>query len=154
MREDRRLLPGGKNKTNSYPGDQRSLLLLGRSGLGLEDLLDDVSLLDQECTGDPVLDATSTPGTTVCPLNGLLTLGQGGVLAGTKGRDTGESITAVTALGRRSKLLQVVNDQLSTRSLNDAPPVGGGVVWLTLAEGDTLSHSAGRGCRCGTWSVF
>ena len=54
MREDRRLLPGGKNKTNSYPGDQRSLLLLGRSGLGLEDLLDDVSLLDQECTGDPV----------------------------------------------------------------------------------------------------
>jgi hypothetical protein len=82
---------------------RRVLLLLGRSGLGLEDLLDDVGLLDQECAGDPVsvdvdegfisivgytaitksnppvLDATSTPGTTVCPLNGLLTLGKGGV---------------------------------------------------------------------------
>lgn len=48
------MLPGGKNKTNSHPRKERSLLLLGRSGLGLEDLLDDVSLLDQECTGDPV----------------------------------------------------------------------------------------------------
>jgi len=39
-----------------------------------------------------------------------------------------------------SKLLDVVNDKLSTWSLDDPPSVRGGVVRLTLTESDALSH--------------
>lgn len=72
----------------------------------------------------PVLDAARTPGTAVCPLDGLLALGEGGVwraasgqdeharrmlccrasgltLAGAERGDAGKSVTAVTALGGR-----------------------------------------------------
>lgn len=39
-----------------------------------------------------------------------------------------------------SLLLQVVDDELSTGGLDDPPPVGGGVVRLSLSEGDSLGH--------------
>lgn len=39
----------------------------------------------------------------------------------------------------------MVDDQLASRSLDDPPPVGGGVVRLSLAESDSLGHF---------WSVF
>jgi hypothetical protein len=39
-----------------------------------------------------------------------------------------------------SKLLQVVNDELSTWGLDHPSSVGGGVVWLSLSEGNSLSH--------------
>ena len=51
-----------------------------------------------------------------------------------------ESDAAVTALRCSSGLLEVVVDELSTGSLDDAPPVGGCVVGSALAESDTLSH--------------
>ena len=34
----------------------------------------------------------------------------------------------------------MVVDELSSRRLHDAPSVGSGVVWLALAEGNTLGH--------------
>jgi hypothetical protein len=46
--------------------------------------------------------------------------------------------------GTYSKLLQVVQDELSTGGLHDPSPVGGGVVGGSLSEGDTLSHLAKR----------
>lgn len=39
----------------------------------------------------------------------------------------------------------MVDDQLASGSLDDPPPVGGGVVRLSLAESDSLGHF---------WSVF
>jgi len=104
-----------------------ALLLLGGDGLGLEHPLDDVGLLDEESSGDPVergarairistsilvhlgrrkpcidlpvLDTPSTPRSTVSPLNGLLPLGQGSVFPGPESGNTGESETTVTTLG-------------------------------------------------------
>ena len=60
-----------------------TLLLLGL----LEDLLDDLLLLDQESTDDAVLDAAGASRSTVGALDGLLGAGDGGVLAGTEGRN-------------------------------------------------------------------
>lgn len=39
----------------------------------------------------------------------------------------------------------MVDDQLASGSLDDPPPVGGGVIRLSLAESDSLGHF---------WSVF
>lgn len=153
--------------------ETRCLLLLG-GGSGLEDSLDDVSLLDEECSGDPikmrkreiikvrarsqhtvieitrkdrhlgpnspVLDTTSTSGTTVSSRNGLLSLGDGSVGSGSERWDTSEGLTTVTALGSRRQLLEVVDDELASGGLDDPPSVGGRVVRLSLSEGNTLSH--------------
>ena len=75
-----------------------TLLLLGL----LEDLLDDLLLLDQESTDDAVLDAVGASRTTVGALDGLLGAGDGGVLAGAEGGDTGELGAAVLEAVRRS----------------------------------------------------
>lgn len=61
-------------------------------------------------------------------------------MTGSEDGDTRESETTVTALGSRSNLLQVVDDQLASGSLDDPPPVGGGVIRLSLAESDSLGH--------------
>lgn len=116
------------------------LHLLPSSGLVLEHSLDNGSLLNQESSGNSLLNAGSAARTTVSPVDGLLTLGKGSVLTGSEDGDTRESKTTVTALGGRSNLLQVVNDQLASGSLDDPPPVGGGVVRLSLAESDSLGH--------------
>lgn len=68
-----------------------TLLLLGL----LEDLLDNLLLLNEEGTDDTVLNAVGASRTTVGALDGLLGAGDGGVLAGAEGRDTGELGTAV-----------------------------------------------------------
>ena len=69
-----------------------TLLLLGL----LEDLLDDLLLLDQESTDDTVLDAAGASRSTVGALDGLLGLGDLGVLAGAEGGNLmrGQSIRA------------------------------------------------------------
>lgn len=59
----------------------RLFLLLARLLL-LHHLLDNLLLLDQEGTDDSVTDAAAAPGTTVGALDGLLGLGDLGVLAG------------------------------------------------------------------------
>lgn len=199
----------------SQQGRVATLLLEG--GLGLEDALDDGSLLDEESAGDALLDAARADGAAVGARNGLLALREAGVLAGAEGGDTGEGLTAVTALGSRlgllaiwcwesvaaggrrsrdgrrvrkrlvrattrkqhatrtrprapvslfsrhpsllavlllaagartetnSKLLDVVDNELAARGLDDTPAVRGRVVGLALAESDTLGHS-GRRC--------
>ena len=75
-----------------------TLLLLGL----LEDLLDDLLLLNEESTDDAVLDAVGASRTTVGALDGLLGAGDGGVLAGAEGGDTGELGAAVLEAVRRS----------------------------------------------------
>jgi len=116
---------------------QRGLLLLL---LRLDDLLHNLGLFHQECTENALLDAVAAPRTTICSPYRLLALGNRGVLAGTKGRDTRKANAAVTALGRGCDLFEVVVDEFSTGGLYDAPPTGGGVVWLAFAEGYTLGH--------------
>lgn len=64
----------------------RLLLLLARLLL-LQNLLDDLLLLDQEGADDAVPDAVTASRTTVGALDGLLGLGDLGVLAGTESRD-------------------------------------------------------------------
>lgn len=56
----------------------------------LEDLLDDLLLLNEESADDAVLDAVGASRTTVGALNSLLGAGDGGVLAGAEGGNTGE----------------------------------------------------------------
>lgn len=53
---------------------------------------------------------------------------------------TSKGVTTVTTLGGRHELLDVVDHKLAAGGLHHTPPVGGGVVGLALAEGDTLSH--------------
>jgi hypothetical protein len=60
----------------------------------LEHLLDDLLLLDQESADNAVLDVGASR-STVRTLDGLLGAGDGGIFAGTEGRDTGELGTAV-----------------------------------------------------------
>jgi hypothetical protein len=50
----------------------------------LEHLLDNLLLLDEECADDAVLDTSGTSRSSVCALNGLLWLGEVGVLSGTE----------------------------------------------------------------------
>ena len=51
-----------------------------------------------------------------------------------------ERDTAITALGCRGGLFEMVIDELATGGLHNASAVGGGVVGLAFAEGDTLGH--------------
>ena len=83
------------------PFTQCNLLTLLLLGL-LEDLLDDLLLLNEESTDDAVLDAVGASRTTVGALDGLLGAGDGGVLAGAEGGDTGELGAAVLEAVRRS----------------------------------------------------
>lgn len=69
-------------------------LLGGAGGLLLrllEDLLDDLLLLDQECTDDAVLDAVGAAGTTVGTRDVLLGTRDLSVLTGAEGRDLYEN---------------------------------------------------------------
>jgi hypothetical protein len=93
---------GIDNNGTVYTAEERLALLLL---LRLDHLLHDFSLLNQEgaeyagfahkngnteeeARGDsPHLDALSAARTTVCPAHSLLALGDGGVLAGSEGRD-------------------------------------------------------------------
>jgi hypothetical protein len=61
----------------------------------LEHLLDDLLLLNEECSDNTVLDAVRAAGATVRTLDGLLGLGDGGVLAGSEGRDLQKSLLAL-----------------------------------------------------------
>jgi hypothetical protein len=101
----------------------------------LEHLLDDLLLLDQESADNAVLDAVGASRSTVRTLDGLLGAGDGGIFAGTEGRDTGELGTAVlenvkktcrtlvqgvtyTALGSSALLLDVKVAELTAGCLS------------------------------------
>lgn len=53
----------------------------------LKHLLNNLLLLDQESPGDAVTDAVAASRSTICALNSLLSLRDGGVLAGTESGD-------------------------------------------------------------------
>lgn len=53
---------------------------------------------------------------------------------------TSQFQVAVTALWGSCQFFDVVVDELSTGGLDYMPTVGGGVVRLALAKGDTLGH--------------
>lgn len=120
----------GRTKKDFYligpPLIPSHLFLLG-SGF-LKDLLYDLLLLDQERTYNAVLDTVGAARTTVSTLNGLLGLGDLGVLAGAESRDSGKLDATVTTLRGSSPLLDVEVTKLSTRGLDDADLVGAGVV--------------------------
>lgn len=78
--------------TNNTPGKRKpscrhasSLFLLLALALLLQHLLDNLLLLDQERADDAVAHAVAAPRSTVCALDGLLGLGDLGVLAGSQG---------------------------------------------------------------------
>ena len=53
---------------------------------------------------------------------------------------TREGSPAVTAFRLGGGLVEVVYDEFTSRGLHNASAVGGGVIGLTLAEGDSLGH--------------
>jgi len=73
------------------------LLLLGQALL-LQHLLDDLLLLNEEGADNPVTDAVATSGATVRALDGLLGLGDLGVLAGAESGDLVEGRGYVSIL--------------------------------------------------------
>ena len=140
------------------------LLSLG-SVLLLQDLLDDLLLLNQECTDDSLTHASSAARTTIGTGDVLLTLGDAGILLGPqvgnlrrmvklvrRSRNgaleekmqrfgmtyTGEGDTAVAALGAVSLLLGVLEGEAATRGLHNTGGVGGGLVRVPAAVGKAL----------------
>ena len=65
----------------------RGLGGLSALGLGLDDLLDNLLLLDQESADDSITDAVSAAGTTISTVDGLLAARDASVLGRAKGRD-------------------------------------------------------------------
>ena len=113
-----------------------TLLLLGL----LEHLLDDLLLLDEEGTDDPVLDAVCASRATISTLDGLLGAADLCVFAGTESGDTGELDTAVTTLGSGALLLDVEISELASGSLDYADILARGVVGRSSA----VCKSGGR----------
>lgn len=114
--------------------------LLLRLGLGLEDVLDNLGLLNEESTDDTGADTARASRTTVSTADRLLALRDGTVLARSVSLDTAQVSVAVTALGDGTALLNVKVAEVSTGGLDDLSASRLGVVRVTLAEGDTLSH--------------
>jgi hypothetical protein len=105
------------------------LLSLGLLSRLLEDTLDDLLLLNKESTDDLLLDRVGRNGTTVSTVNGLLGLGDVGVLAGSQGSNTRKRDTGVSALGAGTVLLDVVVTEVATRGLDDLDLVRSRVVY-------------------------
>jgi hypothetical protein len=79
--------------------------------------------------------------TTVTTLGSVLSSSQHQCIHLCQPRGSSRVIYEVKQRARtHSQLLQVVNDQLSTGSLDDPPSGRGGVVRGTLSEGDSLGH--------------
>lgn len=125
------------------------VLLLGLS-LSLEDVLDDLSLFDEEGADDPGANATGASRTAVSTRHALLTLRDGSVLARSVCLDTGKVGVAVTALGDGASLLDVEVTKVATRCLDELSASRLGVVRVALAESDTLSHLLMQCARHGT----
>lgn len=62
----------------------------------------------------PVADAGSATGATVGTVDGLLVLGQEGILGGAEGRDTVQGALAISTLGLTSLLILVDIGELTT----------------------------------------
>ena len=88
----------------------------------------------------PSADTFSAAATTVGALDCLVTLRERGVCTRTHSLDALELGVTVTALGGSRQLLQVKVAQMTAGRLHNAPAVRPGVVGVTLAKGETLSH--------------
>jgi len=110
--------------------------------LRLDNLLDYLGLLHQECSKDPRLHTVSAPRTTVSPPYSFPRLGDGSILAWSQSGNPGKCNTTVTAFGGSGKFSDVMINELPSWGLHDAPSVGSCVVWLALAKCDTLGHCA------------
>lgn len=114
------------------------LLRLGLlSGL-LKNTLDDLLLLDKESTDDLLLDGVGRDGTTVSTADGLLGLGDVGVLAGSQSSNTRKRNTGISTLGAGTVLLDMVVTEVATRGLDDLDLVRSRVVYGNglLADGN------------------
>ena len=114
------------------------LLRLGLLSRLLKDALDDLLLLNKESTDDLLLDSVGRDGTTVSTADGLLGLGDVGVLAGSQSGNTGEGDTSVSTLGASAVLLDMVVTEVATRGLDDLDLVRSRVVYGNglLADGN------------------
>lgn len=119
-------------------------LLLGRALASQS--LDDLSLLDQESTHDPVAHASGASRTTIGAADAALTLLQRAGFLGADGAHALEADTTVTAFGTRGLLANVLKSKLATGSLNLTSRVGLGVVAVTTSVSQSLNH-----CRNWCW---
>ena len=119
------------------------LLRLGLlSGL-LKNTLDDLLLLDKESTDDLLLDGVGRDGTTVSTADGLLGLGDVGVLAGSQSSNTRKRNTGISTLGAGTVLLDMVVTEVATRGLDDLDLVRSRFVYGNgrLADGNRKKKS-------------
>lgn len=121
--------------------------------LGLDDVLHNLGLLNQEGADHtgyeyrrtcilyvPSANAVGATAATVRALHGLLALRERRVGAGAHGLHTGEGDVAVTALRRSRQLREVKVAQLAAGGLDDPSAVRLGVVGVTRAQSEPLSH--------------
>lgn len=114
------------------------LLRLGLLSRLLKDALDDLLLLNKESTDDLLLDSVGRDGTTVSTADGLLGLGDVGVLAGSQSSNTRKRNTGISTLGAGTVLLDMVVTEVATRGLDDLDLVRSRVVYGNglLADGN------------------
>jgi len=108
--------------------------------LRLDNLLDNLGFLHQECSKDPRLHTVSTPRTTVSPSHSLPCLGDSSILAWSQSGNPGKSNATVTTLGGSGKFSDLVVNEFPSWRLYDAPSVGSCVIRLAFAKRDTLGH--------------
>jgi len=114
------------------------LLRLGLLSRLLKDALDDLLLLNKESTDNLLLDSVGRDGTTVSTADGLLGLGDVGVLAGSQSSNTRKRNTGISTLGASTVLLDMVVTEVATRGLDDLDLVRSRVVYGNglLADGN------------------
>ena len=119
------------------------LLRLGLLSRLLKDALDDLLLLNKESTDDLLLDGVGRDGTTVSTADGLLGLGDVGVLAGSQSSNTRKRNTGISTLGAGTVLLDMVVTEVATRGLDDLDLVRSRVVYGNglLADGNRKKKS-------------
>lgn len=119
------------------------LLRLGLLSRLLKDALDDLLLLNKESTDDLLLDSVGRDGTTVSTADGLLGLGDVGVLAGSQSSNTRKRNTGISTLGAGTVLLDMVVTEVATRGLDDLDLVRSRVVYGNglLADGNRKKKS-------------
>ena len=116
------------------------LLLLGGLALGLQDLHDDFLLLDEESANDLLPDGLVAQDTSVGSEDLLVSEGNSCTFARPQWLNTLELDTSHRALGHGRSLLQILEDELATRSANSSSSVRPRVVRQSPSVGAPHNH--------------
>jgi hypothetical protein len=94
---------------------------------------------DHEGADDALTNATGALVSTIGTRNGLLSLGNAGIVGGAKVRDTSKNLTTTSTLGSLGDLGAVVNSEATTRGSHNTGLVRPGGIGVASARGNTLN---------------